>query len=287
MNRIVYLVIVLFALGSMDIQAQQDPVEFAISDYYRLVLNNHPFVRTAELMSEQGEMVVQEANGAFDPKLMSNFSSKQFAGKDYFDIWNTYLEVPLFLNMNMKAGYENNQGEFLNPERTVPEEGQIYFGLSAPLGKGLIQNERSINRKRSVLVQQNQQNKGQSVLNNLFLDANHAYWWWYETYQKRQAILSNLALIQTRFEGIRTSVINQESAAIDSVEAYINVQNGLNALQAAEMELANSELLLENFIWQNGLNLDNMSPDSTALLDYSSLNDYLGYAIKTSALGGS
>ena len=57
-------------LGLNQVKAQEQTKDLPIADYYRLVIDNHPFVRTAQLLNEQGEMVVQEAKGAFDPKLM-------------------------------------------------------------------------------------------------------------------------------------------------------------------------------------------------------------------------
>jgi hypothetical protein len=93
-----------------------------LKDFYRVIGEFHPVAHQALLITQRGELAVSEARGAFDPKLVSNFSSKNFGGSDYYDIWDSYLQIPTYLNVDLKAGFEKNSGLNLNHEQTVTEE---------------------------------------------------------------------------------------------------------------------------------------------------------------------
>ncbi|MEP5613577.1 MAG: TolC family protein [Cyclobacteriaceae bacterium] len=258
--------------------AQTDSTRFLLVDYYRLVRQNHPIAKQAELIRSRGTLAVSQARGAFDPKLISDYNAKQFEDKNYYDLWNSYVEIPTLLNVDLKAGYERNSGVFLNPERNVPSSGLYYAGVSVPIGEGLFVNQRSIDLKKSKLTEQELQMESEMVLNNLFLDANFAYWHWYEAYQKLAIVRSNLALVRQRFDGIREGVLNGANAAIDSVETLIQVQQWSNFLQKAEVEYQNSLLLMQNFIWENEGILISSIPSATGDEVVTNLTYYTDYA---------
>ncbi|UXP32748.1 TolC family protein [Reichenbachiella agarivorans] len=260
--------------------AQMDSIHYlTLDELYRHVRQNHPIAQQAILMNQRGSLTVSQARGAFDPKIVSGFDRKTFDGTNYYDLWDTYVKIPTLLNIDLKAGYERNQGTYLNPEHKVPADGLYYAGISVPLGQGLIHNERNINLQKSKFTQKAFENDANNVLNNLFLDVNYAYWYWFESHQKREAVRSNLSLIQERFEGIKQGTINGENAPIDSVEMLIQVQQWINNLRQAELDLQNSRLLLNNFIWSDSMDLSSFSPlieDETQNL---ALDSYLDWAI--------
>ena len=255
------------------------PTIMDLEDFYDIVQQHHPIAKQAKLLNERGELVVSQARGSFDPKLVSDFNSKKYDGNNYFDLWDTYVELPTLLNFDLKAGYERNSGSYLNPENTVPVDGLYYAGISVPLGQGLIRNEAKINLQKSKYQNKAFQNDANNVLNNLFLDANHVYWWWYENYKKREAVQSNLRLINERFEGIRQGTINGENAAIDSVEMLIQVQQWTNNLMDAELNLQNSYLMLQNFIWSDSIQTPVLAPQSEVVQSQLNIEDYLDWAM--------
>lgn len=233
-----------------------------LDEFYLLVKDHHPLAKQAKLIVERGQVVVQEARGAFDPKLVSTYDTKQFQGKDYYDIWDTYVKIPTVLNVDLKAGYERNDGQFLNPENTVPSSGLYYAGISVPVGRGLVHNSRNIGLKKGMVEQRTLQNQAYSVYNNLFLDANYIYWTWFGTYQKLKVATSNLELMTERFLGIREGALNGENATIDSVEALIQVQTWMNNLEKTKIDYQNATLQMQNFIWDPDTNMDEIQPDT-------------------------
>ncbi|WP_420582336.1 TolC family protein [Reichenbachiella sp.] len=250
MNRL--LIIWVLCLWQMQVSAQVDTLShLSLTDFYRLVHNHHPIAKQAQLILDRGELVVSQAQGAFDPKLVSEYETKQFQGKDYYDVWDSYVKVPTTFNVDLKAGYERNSGQYLNPENTVPSDGLYYAGISVPIGQGLIHNSRNINLKKGKAEQQNLTSQANSVYNNLLMDANYVYWNWFETYQKMRVAEESLALIGERYEGIKESVINGDKAAIDSVEALIQVQSWKNELNKSRLNYQNATLQMENFVWDS------------------------------------
>lgn len=246
-----------------------------LKDFYRVIGEFHPVAHQALLITQRGELAVSEARGAFDPKLVSNFNSKNFGGSDYYDIWDSYLQIPTFLNVDLKAGFEKNSGLYLNPEQSVPEEGLYYAGVSIPIGQGLINHPRRIALRRGEITNQQLSTQAVQVLNNLLLDATHAYWFWFEHYLKYDLARRNLVLIQQRFEGIRSSALNGETAPIDSTEALIQVQQWTNSLRKAEVDLFKSKLLLENFIWTDSIAIDNLVPQLSPEITSETIEGYL------------
>lgn len=258
--------------------AQEGKPQLKLEDFYQLVGEFHPIAQQAVLVRSRGDAALREARGMFDPKLVSTYNKKQFEDKNYYDVWDSYLKVPTFLNVDLKAGFERNSGIFLNPERSVPSDGLYYAGVSVPVGQGLFANARTIELKKGKLTQQELQVTGDMILNNLFLDANHVFWHWYESYQKLQVVRSNLTLINQRFNGVREAVINGENAAIDSVETLIQVQQWTNFLNKAEVDFQNSILLLENFVWNEDIALTNLNPGVSDEIENEDLPTYQDFA---------
>ncbi len=266
--------LILYALAcfwSLSLQAVSKQDTLHLEEFYSIVLNYHPIALQAGLIAQRGELALSEARGNFDPKLVSSFSNKDFKDVDYYELWDSYLEVPTLLNVDLKAGFEKNQGTYLNPEHNLPDDGLYYAGLSIPLGQGLIHNPRRIALKQAAVTREQLYAQAAQVFNNLLFDANHVYWTWYENYRKFALADRNLQLIRERYQGIRSSVLNGEMAPIDSTEALIQIQQWENALNRSEIALKNSELLMQNFIWTDSVAIEEMLPQTT--IDHSSALD--------------
>ena len=50
---------------------------------------------------------------------------------------------------NLKGNFEQNDGEFLNPQAFVPDDGLYSAGISASLGQGLFINKRMADLKKA------------------------------------------------------------------------------------------------------------------------------------------
>jgi outer membrane protein TolC len=86
-------------------------------------------------------------------------------------------------------------------------------------------------------------------LNKLMLQASKDYWDWSFTYQRKKLHEESLRLATARFEAIRDRVLFGEQAAIDSLEAFIEVQNRQNIFTQSVLEEANARLVASNHLW--------------------------------------
>lgn len=234
--------------------------QLGLEEFYQQVKENHPFAKQAYLLKGRSDLAFKEARGVFDPKLIAEYNTKQFQGKDYYDLWEAYVKVPTILNVEFKAGYERANGQFINEQNNLPEDGLYYAGFTLPIGQGLIHNPRNIERQRGEVASRTLKNDAADVFNNLMVDASFAYWGWYEAFQKLILTQSNLGLIQVRFEGTRESVLNGENAAMDSVETLIQLQQWSNHLRKATLDYQNSLLIISNFIWSSEADSLNLQP---------------------------
>jgi hypothetical protein len=61
----------------------------------------------------------------FDPKIAVDFDKKQFKDTEYYSILNSSFKIPTW-NGNRKAGFEQNEGYYLN----LKTQFQRWFSIS-------------------------------------------------------------------------------------------------------------------------------------------------------------
>ena len=258
------------------VEAQTDSL-FSISDLYREVFDNHPVSQQAELIKKRGKLELSGARGFFDPKLESNYSFKEFDDKLYYDLWDSYLKLPTALNVDLKVGFEQNTGQFLNPQNNLPGTGLYYAGISVPLGEGLFINERTFALRQGKITQRQLENEAFLVQNNLFLDTNFTYWTWNASFQKLLLFQEALNLAIVRYEGIKQAVLAGDEASIDSVEITIQVQQFQNELSKSQAEFVKNTLALQNMLWGDST-VFNRIPTDSVIFENNPLSFYEDFA---------
>ncbi len=273
MKRLVTLFFLVFSVGL----TAQEPLPF--DQFLSLVYENHPVAKQAKLTLERSEWEIVGAKGFLDPKLVSNYETKDFKEKDYYDLWNSYLEVPTPINIDLKAGYERNSGVFLNPQNSLPSEGLYYAGVSVPLGQGLFLNDRVYQRRTGMLKGEQLKIESEYILNNLLLDASYGYWQWVATLRNAEVIRQGLSLAEERFLAVKQAVINGDKAAIDTVESLIMVQKLRNDLSKQLMDSLNQTLSINNLLWEVEEGTF-YTPNSLTSFGLSDLSVYEDFAIR-------
>ncbi|MGB3849453.1 MAG: TolC family protein [Tunicatimonas sp.] len=256
-----------------------------LDEYFQAVLLNHPVARQAYLLGELAQQDLRLAQGNFDPALKSNFAIKQFGEKNttYYNTWDTKLEVPLWFPMDLNVGYERNRGEYLNDELANTDDGLIYAGVTLPLGRGLLVDERRTAIRTGRLMQDIAVADQIKEINKVLLNAAKAYWEWYYAYEAFQVIDEVEVLAETRYEGVVRRVENGDAAPFDSLKAFINYQERDVLRAQAGLEYENAKLTASVYLWRtdddNAIPLeiaDNTVPvrtDSAASLSLEDLND--------------
>lgn len=246
-----------FLLISANLSAQEEPNDslkvLPFDAFMSLVKKGHPLSVQANLQEAFGEATVQGARGGFDPKAYSDVSQKYFKDSQYYSNIDAGVKVPTWFGLELMAGFEQNQGVFLNPENNVPSTGLWMGGVSMALGQGMFIDERRAGLRQAQVYQESTEAERVRLMNELLFSAGEAYWDFFKSYNNLRIYRGALQLAQERFVGVKQSARLGDVPAIDTLEAGIQVQNRLLALQQAQLDFKNSALYLGVFLWADGM----------------------------------
>lgn len=238
--------------------AQNTPSkEFTYDEYLGYVKKYHPLVKNANLEISKAQANLMMARGGFDPKIEVDFSKKQFKDTEYYSILNSSFKIPTWYGIEIKAGFDNNEGVYLNPENTVPNQGLTSLGITVPLGQGLLINQRMADvRKAKMQLQLSQAERKLQAIAVLY-DASVAYFNWKKNFNEVALYKEYNDNAQIRFKGIKSLIVQGDKPAIDSVEAGIIVKNRRLSLEDSQLKLTKAKLELSNFLWlENNIPLE-------------------------------
>lgn len=222
---------------------------FPLAALYDRVLEHHPLVTQAGLLTEEASRMVMEARGVFDPKLESRYDRKMFKNQHYFTNWQSELKIPVLINTDLKIGYEKNEGYYLNDQQVVPDQGLLYAGINLSIGQGLFTDDRRLGLRTTALNQNIAEAERVKLLNKLLFEAAKDYWNWSMAWNQLQINREGVELARMRFEGIKEGVFAGDAAAIDSVEAKITLQSREVEWIQSRLEYQNALLQLALYLW--------------------------------------
>lgn len=236
-----------------------------------VVRRYHPVARQAALEIKAAKADVLAARGAFDPVATSYQSRKELEGLLYYDHRQHEVRIPTWYGIDVRTGVETLSGERTNPSDT---KGTVsYVGISVPLLRNLALDKRRAVLRQAKLLYQSSLAERQSTLNDLFYDALKAYWTWWQHHQLLQVVREATTNAQKRHSMVRTAYRVGERPAIDTLEAYTQVQ----ALQLREAEIAieatKAQLELSLFLWTEGGEAYELPEDAAPQLTTSTLKD--------------
>lgn len=249
-----FLVVFFYTIQSF---AQEIPQEFTYNEYLGYVKKYHPLVKTANLELNRAQANLMLARGGFDPKIVVDFDKKQFKESDYYSILNSSFTIPTWYGIELKASFDNNEGVFLNPENTVPNQGLTSFGISIPLAQGLLINQRMADLRKAKFQLQLSAAERKLLAIQVLYDASIAYFDWKKNFQEVQLYQNYAINAEIRFEGTKSLIEQGDKPGIDSTEAGIIVKNRLLSLEDSNLKLIKSKLELSNFLWlENNIPLE-------------------------------
>ncbi|WP_053058461.1 TolC family protein [Pedobacter sp. BMA] len=250
-----FLLMMLFAVlranAQNSIQQKPDTAKiFSSDDLQMMVFKYHPMIKQAALLSESARAVVLQSLGYFDPALKAGFDRKLFGNTTYYNKWTSELKIPLWLaGADLKVGYDRNVGTYVNPESRTNNEGLTAVGISIPLGQGLIIDARRNTLRQSKIMVQYAEADRLKEINTAWYGIAKDYWAWYYAYRQHVLVTEGLDLAQRRFEALSRQTLLGDKPSIDSVEAYITVQERQIQKAKTAIELQNARLVLSNHLW--------------------------------------
>ena len=231
--------------------------ELSYNEFIGYVKKFHPLVKNANLEINKAQANLMIARGGFDPKIEVDFTKKQFKNKDYYSILNSSFKIPTWYGIEIKAGFDNSEGIYLNPENTIPNQGLTSLGITVPLGQGLLINQRMADVRKAKFQMQLSQSERKIQAIEILYDASVAYFNWKKTFNEFQLYEEYTSNAQIRFKGIQTLIQQGDKSPIDSIEAGIIVKNRLLSAEDSRLKLTKAKLELSNFLWlENNIPLE-------------------------------
>jgi len=251
---IFYFILILL---SSPLSGQEARQVFHEEELIWFIENFHPISQQGEILINKGESNLQKARGSFDPYVFANLDQKFFDNKDYYSLFGSGLKVPTWYGIEIKAGYDQNTGQFLNPENVVPNNGLWYAGVSVPIGQGLFIDQRRATLQQAKLYVSASLAEQESLMNNLYYDAIKQYWKWVAAYNKYIVYEESVGLAEERFRALKRNYDLGDRPAIDTLEAFILVQNREIIRNEMQLEYQNTSLELSNYLWfENNIPLE-------------------------------
>jgi outer membrane protein TolC len=243
------------------------------SQFMEGVRRNHPVAKQAALLVAEAKAGVLASRGNFDPVVSVDVDRKVFNEKDYFNYFSGEVAIPTWFGVELYGGIEDNTGQFINTERTLNQSS--YAGVSIPLLKDLILDNRRATLQKAKIFQQQSVAERRNQLNDLLMDALESYWNWSRDYQQVKVLDTIIRLNELRYALVLDAYRQGDRAAMDTAEAQAQLQQFQQAREEAWLNYRKASLLLSNFIW-----LENNQP---AYLKETTLPDSLWVNVSISS----
>lgn len=254
-TKLFYLL--LFICSSFRLLGQDLPTEFTYNEFLGYVKKYHPLVKQADLKLNEAQANLMQARGAFDPKIEVDFSEKQFKDSEYYSILNSSFKIPTWYGIELKAGFDNSEGIYVNPENTLPNSGLTSFGISVPVGQGLFINQRMADlRKAKIARNLNVAERNLQAIEVIY-EASVSYVNWKRSFDEVKLYETYLDNALIRYNGVSKLIKEGDKPAIDSVEAGITVKTRRLNLEEAKLKLTKAKFELSNYLWlENNIPLE-------------------------------
>lgn len=236
-------------LSCTGVASAQVPPVLTREAFVRIVLNNHPMARQAALRPQLGEASVRSARGGFDPMATAGYDEKQFDEKNYFQLFDAGLKVPTWYGVELFAGYQENSGVLLDPQNSTPDDGLLKVGGQISVGQGLFIDQRRATLRKSQAYLRATRAEQEQMLNDLLLQALHDHTDWVAAYRALEVANTAVQLTEARFSAVRGSWRGGDRPAIDTLEAFLQLQDRQMRQQQAALNFRNAGLRLSNHLW--------------------------------------
>ncbi len=282
--KVFFIGILLFCINSFASAQTESEIVFSFNEYIQGVKKNHPVARSANLSVESAQEGIVAAKGEFDPSISYTNNQKTFNGTNYFYYNNAELKIPIPIGMDIKAGVEDNGGNYITREVTTGKTS--YIGAEVAVLKGLLIDKRRAAIQQAKILNSQSVQERNAMVNDLLLDAALRYWQWYGAYAQKKLYERFLDVAKNRLHLIVIAYQQGDKALADTIEANAQVLNYQLLLGESIIKFNKASFELTDFLWdENAMPYflpGHFIPDTTALQDYIvplSLDDLMNQAV--------
>jgi len=243
----------LYICVSPALVAAQDTLIIRMDDYLDMVRHHHPMAIQARLLDDVSDAYDLKAKAGFDPTLSLDYDAKEFADKSYYRRLMSQLKLPTWLGADVKIAYERNRGLFLDDSESIPDNGLLAAGISIPLGRGLIYDERRRGLQEAELYRKANDLKRRELFNKLLFSAAKDYLKWQVLHEKLKIQERVIQIAEERFENTRSGFEVGDRPAIDTLEATVNLRSRLQELAKIRLKIEQARNMVNTYLWDQGL----------------------------------
>ena len=244
------------------------PVVITVATFLAGVSANHPVARQARLGVDQAREEQRIARGAFDPAVSADWDRKTFGTVAYYDYLTAALLVPTPLGIDVKLGFERTSGAYISPDRRTPSRGLLTAGLSIPIGTRILADERRTALTVARALRDGAVADRDGTVNRVLLSATRDYARWFEAEQRVAIANEGMRLAEFRFAAVRRRVANGEAAALDTIEAALEIaRRDVQRAEAAQARFA-ARLSVETYLWDARGMPDTLRSDAVPSAEY-------------------
>lgn len=224
---------------------------YTFEEFYRIVATQHPVVQQARLLESIADGELRQARGAFDPTVTAGWDRKSFGGTQYYDYLDASIKVPTPLGIDVKLGYERTEGRYFAADRRTPPGGLLTAGVYIPIGQRMITDERRNALAQARALRDYAQGERAAVVNKFLLTAAKLYGEWYEAHRRRILSDEGVALAAFRLNAVRRRVQAGDAAALDTIEARLELQKRTVLQLEATVDYRNASIVVEGLLWRD------------------------------------
>lgn len=263
-KTLLYILLVFLSTRAV---AQDSAMYLSKNDVLSIVKQYHPIVKQAALKVDRYGAEVLAARGGFDPYLKANAEQKTLDGTQYYSYFNPELKIPTWYGIEFKAGAEEVYGSRTFNELTPGKS--MYAGVKVSALKGLLFDERRATLRQAQALQEMTEAEQRLTVNNVLFEAISAYWNWVKEYQTYLIYRDVVQVSTNRLNFVRLEYEQGNRPAIDTVEAWTQIQSYELLSNEALMNFYNAGFELSAFLWLDDNVImdwsDEIVPDSNAI----------------------
>ena len=242
------VLLITFFLSCVQSFAQNDSATFNAEQFLQIVKEYHPVVKLAGINIEKTNAEIQIAKGVFNPIISNYVSNKTFENTSYYNYTNPAITIPTWFGIDVSVGVENLSGNRFSPSETLGQTS--YLDVNIPILSNII-----IDKRRAYIQQANMYKEiatieQQIIINNILQEAIIHYWEWVNAYEILEIISKFYSNSKQRFEWVKKSFLNGERPAIDTLEAFTQLQNFEFAKNESYLQFQNKGLEMSVFLWK-------------------------------------
>jgi outer membrane protein TolC len=250
------LLLIFLALTSSSFLVAQQENLLTIDAFLDFVRKNHPIAKQADLVVTQAEARRLSALGNFDPSVSFGSARKEFKDQTYYNYSDADLKIPVWAGIDLEASYMLADGDFLNPQLVVPNTGLYSVGISIPVARGLVMDNRRAAVKEARVLEAQSADDRLNRLNDLIFRAANVYWDWVLAYEQVKVFERAVETARIRFDAVKRSYMTGQLPAVDTLESFIQYQNRMFSLNDAKLAFEQAGIELSTHLWaENGLPL--------------------------------